>query len=261
MQVLLRLLQPQARLVLRGAAQHKGQICHAAHKGHELHRRRRTLCQQIRIDTGQVVKQIPHCRDQAKAHLHGGLIARDCPHGRRHKVQQPQQQRQRQRQLRRGLHLRPAGHQRRQQQRQPAPQLAAQIGRQHRNGRPQQLPLEDGQHQHQRHMGHQRVQQLQQLEIGGHAIDRRLRQQDRRHGQSIGPLLPPRPRDAAEGGGQDHAVHAHRRVVQQRHAVPQRVAAPHGAAHHSSTCFRLKAYSRYRSFSSENRPWGMGISV
>ena len=147
------------------------------------------------------------------------------------------------------------------QQRDPPPYLTAQIRRQYRHDGPYRLPLHHAQHHHQRQMGHQRIETPQQRHVG-HAVHRGLHQQYNGHAAPVvqQPLL--RPRNIAEGGGQDHSENAHHRVVQQIYGIPQRlVGQRRRSVHHKNTCFRLNTYSKYRSLISENLPWGMGISV
>ena len=260
-QALLYLLQPASLRVLGGGAQHEHQIQHAAHGRHKLHRRRQPPLQHIGVDPRQIVKGVADGGHDAEEELHRRLQPSDLPHGGREEFQQHPQQRQRHDQLHRALQITAAVEAGHGQQRDPPPYLTAQIRRQYRHDGPYRPPLHHAQHDHQRYVGHQRVDRPQQPHVGDvvhHALD----QQDHRHAAPVAGQPLPRPVQVAEGGGQDHAENAHHRVVQQIYGIPQRLVGQHRrSVHHKNTCFRLNTCSRYRSLISENLPWGMGISA
>ena len=131
------LFQLAAQLLLLCGVQHKAQIGQTAHKGHELHSRLIAAGKQIGVDAGKVVKEIAQQRDHAELQLQQKRGAGQRPHRRCDPADQHQKDRQGDDQLG-GVLQRGAARrkQRNDQQRGPAPQLAAQIGCQHGYQRP-----------------------------------------------------------------------------------------------------------------------------
>ena len=198
------------------------------------------------VDPGEIVKRIVQGGDAAELALDSGGISGHRAH-RRGRPQQQDQKRNGKGHLRDVLHpVAPAqnGHN---DQGQPPPQLAAQIGREDRDDRPQPLAAEYTQHDGQCQVGVDGVEILPPSRIDA-KIDHRLKQIDGGGGGGHPQDIFPVPADVAEGGGQNDAEQAHRHRVADVQA-------------HRNTCFRWKAYSRYRSFSSPYFPRGMGSSA
>ena len=135
-EILLYLLELDLRPLLGGVVQQKHQICRAAYEGHEFHDRRVAALQKLGIDPGQVVKAIVKRRYHTEVQLGPGRVSGQLPDRGRGKAQPEQQHRNRDDKFDRILHHLPAGKHRYRQQRNPTPQLAAQIGRQDGNYRP-----------------------------------------------------------------------------------------------------------------------------
>ena len=108
-----------------------------AHKGHELHSRLVAAGKQVGVDAGKVVKEIAQQRDHTELQLQQKRGTGQCPHRWCNPADQHQKDRQSDDQLGGVLQYGAACRkQRNDQQRSPAPQLAAQIGCQYGYQRP-----------------------------------------------------------------------------------------------------------------------------
>ena len=151
------LLQTQPCVLLFGNVNQEQQVRRTAHKRHELHNYGRTGEQQVGINAGGIVKRIVHRGHNAELTLHRPRILRHRPDG-RCGLEQQNEQRHGDDHFHSVLHGVSAGEDSDRDQRQPAPQLTAQVRRQHGNHRPQAFVTERAQREHKRQVGVQRIQ-------------------------------------------------------------------------------------------------------
>ena len=250
-QAVLQLLQMGPGLLLLRQPRQKHQIRHAAHKGHELHHSRISVGKEIRIDPGQIVKGVIQGRRAAELALDGHRIAGNGPHC-RCRPQQQEQQWQRHDQLHRILHPISTGKHPHADQRQPPPELAAEIRRQHGDHRPEPLMAQQAEGDRQRKMSMEGVEIRPQRRVDPQ-IDDPLDQENGQGGSNHAADVPPGPPDVAEGGGEHDAEQSHRHGITR---IKDRI-----RRHVRNTCFLRKAYSKYRSFNSAYFPRGTGSSA
>ena len=232
----LQLLHLDALPLHPGGAQNRAQKGCAAHKEHELHRRRVCTGQKAGVDTGDVIKEITHQRHDAKLALHGSRVAGKLPHGGGKEPDEQQQQRQGEQQLSHRLHQRMLREEQRHGQRRPAPHLTAQVGREHRHQRPDLLSAEQHQHDIQRQVGDEGVKVLGSRGTGAKVEDALQCQQPGGAARQR-PALFARPADGAERRTEQDTENAYCCTVQHFRQ--------NARGGHRTTFFPAKAYSRY----------------
>ena len=154
------LFQLAAGALLCRDPEDKDDICHAAHEGHEFHRRLIALGEKVGVDAGHIIEKVACQRHYAEQKLHRARIPGKAAGRRCNIAQQYRQQRQRDHHLDGGLQPVDARHHRNDQQRHPAPELTAQIRRQHRDGGPEPFSAEDTEDDGERQMGGKRIRLL-----------------------------------------------------------------------------------------------------
>ena len=137
-------------------------------------------------------------------------------------------------------------------QRQPPPELAAEVGRQHRDHRPEPFMAQQAEGDRQRKMSMEGVEIRPQRRVDPQ-IDDSLDQENGQGGSNHAADVPPGPPDVAEGGGEHDAEQSHRHGITR---IKDRI-----HRHVRNTCFLRKAYSKYRSFNSAYFPRGTGSSA
>lgn len=154
------LFQLAAGALLCRDPEDKDDIRHAAHEGHEFHRRLIALGEKVGVDTGHIIEKVACQRHYAEQKLHRARIPGKAAGRRGNIAQQYRQQRQRDHNLDGGLQPVDARHHRNDQQCHPAPELTAQICRQHRDGGPEPFSAEDAEDDGKRQMSDKRIRLL-----------------------------------------------------------------------------------------------------
>ena len=223
------LLELAAGALLRREPEDENDIHHAAHKEHELHRCLIAVGEETRIDTGHIVRKVACQRHHAELQLHRARIMGKAAGRRRDIAQQGGQKRQCDQHL--NGRLQPVGggrHQRDHQKRRPAPELTAQICRQHRDGGPEPISAEDAEDDSKGQMGRKGIQLLHRIPARPEG-DGPLQQEDGcgANRQYNAVLL--RPADVTERCREHDAEQGHDDAVR------------HGKhVHYMTTCFRSK---------------------
>lgn len=137
------LFQLAAGALLCRDPEDKDDIRHAAHEGHEFHRCLIAPGEKVGVDTGHIIEKVACQRHYPEQKLHRARIPGKAAGRRGNIAQQYRQQRQRDHHLDGGLQPIDARHHRNDQQCHPAPELTAQICRQHRDGGPEPFSAED----------------------------------------------------------------------------------------------------------------------
>lgn len=195
-----------------GVVQQEDEVGHAAQKGHKLHRHRLPADQDVRIDPREIVESIVHDGDRPEKALGLRGVVSQIGDGGGRPFQQGQEQRQGHQHLHAAPHQLPAPQQLDHEQRDPPPQLAAEVGRENGNEGPQGPAGQKQQHKEQGEVDQQRVDLPQEAPVP-QIVDPALEHGDQGHRHPEDPLVPPGGQGAAKIGRQHAAEQAHGPVV------------------------------------------------